>query len=196
MNSELLFRTIFAVIGIPIYAIRYYYLGSMVGSGDKVSKSASRTSLLFIWLVSVMATIVPVVYVIAPRWLAWSALPMFPGLRGVGVALGLVSIPLLFWVHRTLGKNFNLPGLIQEKQTLVKEGAYRWVRHPMYTAFALFSLAGFLISANGLVGLVLVAYCLAAFSMINVEEATLIEKFGDPYREYMQSTGRFLPRFR
>lgn len=196
MNSELLFRTIFAVIGIPIYAIRYYYLGSMVGSGDKVSKSASRTSLLFIWLVSVMATIVPVVYVIAPRWLAWSALPMFPGLRGVGVALGLVSIPLLFWVHRTLGKNFNLPGVIQEKQTLVKEGAYRWVRHPMYTAFALFSLAGFLISANGLVGLVLVAYCLAAFSMINVEEATLIEKFGDPYREYMQSTGRFLPRFR
>lgn len=143
-----------------------------------------------------MATIVPVVYVIAPRWLAWSALPMFPGLRGVGVALGLVSIPLLFWVHRTLGKNFNLPGVIQEKQTLVKEGAYRWVRHPMYTAFALFSLAGFLISANGLVGLVLVAYCLAAFSMINVEEATLIEKFGDPYREYMQSTGRFLPRFR
>ncbi len=66
----------------------------------------------------------------------------------------------------------------------------------MYTVFALFALAGFLVSANWLLGLVLLAYCLAAFSMVNIEETTLTEKFGDAYREYMQSTGRFLPRFR
>ena len=28
------------------------------------------------------------------------------------------------------------------------------------------------------------------------EEANLIEKFGDEYREYMKRTGRFLPKFR
>jgi protein-S-isoprenylcysteine O-methyltransferase Ste14 len=27
------------------------------------------------------------------------------------------------------------------------------------------------------------------------EEANLIEKFGDEYREYMKRTGRFLPKF-
>jgi protein-S-isoprenylcysteine O-methyltransferase Ste14 len=28
------------------------------------------------------------------------------------------------------------------------------------------------------------------------EEANLIEKFGDEYRDYMKRTGRFLPRLR
>jgi protein-S-isoprenylcysteine O-methyltransferase Ste14 len=28
------------------------------------------------------------------------------------------------------------------------------------------------------------------------EEANLIEKFGDEYREYMKRTGRFLPRLK
>ncbi len=43
MTSESIFRISFAVLGIPIYAIRYYYLGWMVKSGGRFSKRASRT---------------------------------------------------------------------------------------------------------------------------------------------------------
>ncbi len=45
---------------------------------------------------------------------------------------------------------FNLPGVMQVRQALITAGPYRWVRHPIYTMFALFGLAGFLISANWL----------------------------------------------
>ena len=40
----------------------------------------------------------------------------------------------------------------------------------------------------------------AAFLLLvirsDIEEAKLIERFGDDYRTYMQTTGRFLPRWR
>jgi len=31
---------------------------------------------------------------------------------------------------------------------------------------------------------------------VRIEEARLVERFGDEYRKYMQRTGRFLPRWR
>jgi protein-S-isoprenylcysteine O-methyltransferase Ste14 len=112
MNTELTFRISLAVIGLPIYAIRYYYLSLMDKSGDKISNRASQTTVILVWLVSVLATFVPVAYVIAPRWLVWAALPLPTGLRWLGAALGILSIPLLLWIHRTLGRNFNLPDVI------------------------------------------------------------------------------------
>ena len=60
--------------------------------------------------------------------------------------------------------------------------------------FRLAGLATFLISANWFMGIVFLAYFTMAASMVSSEEATLIEKFGDEYRAYIQRTGRFLPR--
>lgn len=193
MNSDLTFSIGFAVIAIPIFAIRHYYLGRMARSGDRVAKRAGRLTTGLVGLVSVIATLVPVAYVLTSRWLDWAALPLPVSLRWAGIGLGLVSVPLLYWVHRTLGANFNLPGVIQSQQALVTDGLYRWVRHPMYTTFALFGLGGFLISANWVVGLVLLCYFLTALAMVGKEEAALIEAFGEPYLRYMQRTGRFLP---
>ncbi len=194
MNSDLNFRIGFAVIAIPIFAIRYYYLGRIARSGDRVAVRAGRLTTGLVGVVSVMATLVPAVYVLTPRWLDWAALSLPASLRWAAVGLGLISVPLLYWVHRTLGDNFNLPGVIPARQALTTEGPYGWVRHPMYTAFALFGLAGFLISANGLVGLALLGYWLAALALVGKEEETLIETFGESYRLYMQRAGRFLPR--
>jgi len=51
-----------------------------------------------------------------------------------------------------------------------------------------------MLSANWLIA----ALSVALFVILNIrlpqEEAGLIEKFGDEYREYMQRTGRFLPK--
>ena len=196
MSSVLTFRISLAVVGLPIYAIRDYYLGLIVKSGDRIAKGASETTVLLVWLVSVLATVVPVAYVVAPRWLEWAALPLPAGLQWLGAALGILSIPLLLWAHRALGRNFNLPDGFQERQSLVTGGPYRRVRHPMYTTFALFAWAAFLLSANWFVGSVLLGYCRLAFAMAGQEEALLIEKFGQPYRQYMQHTGRCLPRLR
>jgi protein-S-isoprenylcysteine O-methyltransferase Ste14 len=194
VNSELTFRASLAVIGVMIYAIRFYYFGLTAKSGDRVSKGANKFSSLAIGAIGLMAMVAPMAYVFTPRWLEWAALPMPGTLRWAGVGLGLLSVPLLFWIHRTLDKNYDMPQVIKEGQTLVTSGPYRWVRHPMYSSFFLSGLATFLITANWFIGLVFCVYCLVAASMVGAEESNLIEKFGDEYQAYRQHTGRFLPR--
>ncbi len=87
-----------------------------------------------------------------------------------------------------------MPQVIKKSQKLVTGGPYQWVRHPMYSWFGLSGLATFLITANGLVGIVFLVYGLVAAWMAGAEESNLIEQFGDEYRAYRQRTGRFLPR--
>jgi protein-S-isoprenylcysteine O-methyltransferase Ste14 len=79
--------------------------------------------------------------------------------------------------------------------TLVTTGPYRWIRHPMYSAALLLLVATALLTANVIIafgGLGMFAL-LAARS--RVEEQRLVDKFGDAYRNYQRTTGRFVPRF-
>jgi protein-S-isoprenylcysteine O-methyltransferase Ste14 len=73
---------------------------------------------------------------------------------------------------------------------LVDRGVYAIVRHPQYLAGMLISLALPLITqhwAVAVLGIVAAAiYYLNTFD----EEASVIEKFGDQYREYMQRVPR------
>ena len=123
-------------------------------------------------------------------------MPLPPALRWFGVGIGIGDVFLLLWVHRTLGRNFAAPGIIQARQTLITTGPYHWVRHPMYTTFFTISVTVALVTANWMIIIMCLLFSILLPSIIQTEEQTLLEKFGDEYREYMQRTGRFLPRFR
>lgn len=195
MNTELIFRIALAVIGTIYTVIRIYYT-RLAMQADRNFFRPRRDIRQFVFGTLGFLNIVPtVIYVVAPEQLVWAALPLPSGWRWLGVGLGLVGIFFLLWVHHTLGKNFSVPGVMKEKQSLVTIGPYRWVRHPMYTALFLVTLVYFLISSNWFIGLVWIGWIVGTVAtMIRDEEAALIEKFGDEYRAYMQRTGRFLPR--
>jgi protein-S-isoprenylcysteine O-methyltransferase Ste14 len=131
---------------------------------------------------------------INPAWMAWSALPLPAWLRWVGAGLVAAAIPLEYWMFSSLGKNVTDTVATRQEHTLVTHGPYRWIRHPLYT-FGFLAFAGFtLLLANWFTGLAgLIAISVLAIRT-PIEEAKLIERFGDEYREYMQRTGRFLPR--
>lgn len=134
-------------------------------------------------------------YFFIPRWVAWADFPMPEWIRWVGLALGYANLPLLWWIEATLGKNFNTTLHVREGHTLVTNGPYRWVRHPMYTSLYILVIAIFLASANWLVGLPgLLSLTLIIFNRLDREEALMLEQFGDAYRAYMQRTGRLFPR--
>jgi protein-S-isoprenylcysteine O-methyltransferase Ste14 len=53
----------------------------------------------------------------------WFAVPIVP-----------ISAVLLIWARLSLGRNF---GLVPAQRQIVERGAYRWMRHPIYTAYFL-----------------------------------------------------------
>jgi protein-S-isoprenylcysteine O-methyltransferase Ste14 len=199
MNSELTFRISMGILIATLATVRFRFIGWAVTGLPKAvrkipSEQADKTWYRTLWFIGWLWVLAPILYALAPRWLAWSAIemPIFP--RWVGVGLGLSSIVFLAWVHRTLGKNWNVPGVIEAQQVLITDGPYRWFRHPMYTSFALIALAYWLISTNWFIAVIGLFYWIVVVSKVKKEEAVLIEKFGDAYREYMKYTGRFLPR--
>ena len=111
----------------------------------------------------------------------------------MGMGLGIGTLPLFVWTHEALGKNWSADLVIKEEHALVTGGPYRWVRHPMYTAFFGSSLAYFLLSANWVIGLTGLGTSVLFAARVDKEEALMIEEFGDEYQAYMQRTGRFLP---
>jgi protein-S-isoprenylcysteine O-methyltransferase Ste14 len=135
-------------------------------------------------------------YFVFPGLLSFAGFELSPGWRWAGVALGFASIACMWWVLWALDLNFNHILHVREQHTLIQHGPYRWVRHPMYTTHFMHGLSILLITANALIGgMYLLAFGLVVVFRIRNEEATMTDTFGDAYREYMERTGRFLPKF-
>ena len=126
--------------------------------------------------------------------MGWSTFPLSPWFRWTGVTLGAVCVPLVYWVVTSLGKNRTDTVVTRKEATLVTHGPYRWVRHPLYSVAALFIPAFGLLLANWFILLMGILGLIPLAIRTPIEEAKLIEKFGDEYREYMKCAGRYIPR--
>jgi protein-S-isoprenylcysteine O-methyltransferase Ste14 len=108
-----------------------------------------------------------------------------------------MSVPLVVWVMKSIGPNISETVLTKREHILVTHGPYRWVRHPLYVTGLLLLISATLIASNWLIGtLTVVAAIAIRYIVIPTEEAALLEKFGDHYREYMMHAGRLLPNLR
>jgi protein-S-isoprenylcysteine O-methyltransferase Ste14 len=137
-----------------------------------------------------------VAFLIDPSSMAWASFPLPGWARWLGVVLGVATPALVIWTFRTLGHNLTDTVVTRRNATLVTNGPYRWVRHPFYLAFAIGVIANTLVTANAFLAIFGTAAFLMIVARTSIEERKLIERFGDSYRDYMQHTGRFLPRLR
>lgn len=137
-----------------------------------------------------------IAYLINPRWMAWSSLPLPDWLRWSGAFVFVIGLAFLAWTLRSLGANLTDTVVTRKVHTLVTRGPYRWVRHPFYNALASFILAMALLAANWFILLAgTVVFILLAIRS-KTEEAQLLNRFGEPYQKYKEGTGRFLPKRR
>ena len=193
---ETLFRIILPVLIITFAAHRGYYVKNFsqpeaVTVKKRQDGLASKVSrlLAMIGFVSV------IVFVAKPSWLAFASLSFPDRLHWAGVVLALAGFALLQWAQVTLGKSWSDTPRMMKEQTLITSGPYQSIRHPIYTAFILILSSPLLISANWLIGLTWMGMTITEVaSRIGFEESLMLEYFGDQYREYMNQTGRLLPR--
>ena len=137
----------------------------------------------------------PFVYLINPAWMAWSKIGLPEWIRWLGVAIGVLSVAGVYWLFSSIGSGITPTSATRREHTLVTIGPYRWVRHPLYTIGSSMFISFGMMADNWYIALLGILAFIAMAIRTPKEEANLIEKFGDEYREYMTRTGRFLPKF-
>lgn len=194
--NDTLFRTLAAAIFVAAASISSYHRrrANRV-SGEKISlKEEGLPMIVVLRGLGLLFWFSFLAYMINPDWMRWAKVDLPEWARWTGVALGVLSVFLAYWVLTNLGNNITPTVVTREKHSLVTTGPYRWVRHPLYT-MGLLAYTGFaLISENAFIAVLAVL----GFIFLNIrshqEEANLVARFGDAYRDYMRRTGKYLPR--
>jgi len=116
----------------------------------------------------------------------------------ISFLLGLITLILVLKISkntgRTLGR-YGRKGELKRMETnvLVKEGAYKHMRHPMHLGLMLFPLTFALLAGSPSFILIIVPIeiILMLFLIKTVEEKEAISKFGDEYIDYMNQVPGF-----
>ena len=173
----------------------YYRRLARIGS-ETIARRREGGLLLAARMVGAFFLFGPIIaYAAAPRAMTWASFSLPEPVRWFGVIAGLLTIPMVAWVLRSLGHNVSETVLTKRDHALVTTGPYRWLRHPLYTtAMVLFLSLGLVLASWFVLGMAAVSALFIRLVVIPAEERQLIAKFGDRYRAHMLRTGRLLPK--
>ena len=111
------------------------------------------------------------------------------------------ALPLLAWgylQYRWVGalrtrKGGGGPGISVPPESIVTDGPYRWIRNPMYLGHLLF-FAGLALLLQSWIGAAVLAFHAVWFDgRVRADERHLAALFGEPYREYLRRSKRWIP---
>jgi len=196
METENILRVLLPILIISFSLHRGYYVKyHSKPESDTMKKREEGLVSQIAGLLGMAGFVSIVIYVVNPKWLAFASLSFPFWLRWLGIGIATLGFILLQWSQATLANSWSDTPRMMKEQTLITNGPYRVIRHPIYTAFLLILGSTLLISSNWLVGLCWLGMTtLEVISRINFEEALMTEFFGNQYREYMKKTGRLLPK--
>jgi protein-S-isoprenylcysteine O-methyltransferase Ste14 len=112
----------------------------------------------------------------------------------IGIFTMILGSLLRRHCFRTLGVFFKGTVTIQADHQVIDTGAYRWVRHPSYTASMLIILGVALSQGNWLGVVVSLLIAIPTYNYrVTVEEQALLASLGAPYAEFLACRKRYIP---
>lgn len=119
-----------------------------------------------------------------PLWVGWA-----------GVALIAATVWLFWRSHADLGRNWSPTLQIMEGHTLVSHGVYKYMRHPMYGSMWLLGITQIMLLQNWIGGPSnLIGFLPMYILRVPREERMMLDRFGEEYKNYMEKTGRIIPK--
>ncbi len=191
-----MFRWFAVAIVMSAVATSGFYRQRARSAGETIDRRREGGLFLAIRALAAALLFLPMIaYVAIPRWMIWASFELPAWIRWIGVIVGVLAIPAVSWVLRSLGHNVSETVLTKRDHQLVMSGPYQWVRHPLYTTgIALFVALGLMEGSWFVLSMATAAALLIRLVVIPAEERALVAKFGDRYRAYIRQTGRLLPR--
>ena len=195
MHHDDLFRLIFLAMFVGFLPFALFHRIRSNGGGERLDRWQEGAFILFGLRLSGLPWFIGcIIWMIDPGLMAWSSVPIPLWLRWCGfILVGIWGI-LFVWTFQTLGTNLTDTVVTRRDHALVMTGPYLYVRHPFYLAFFVAVVGGSIVAANWflfLTGLFPFTFLIAR---TRIEEAKLVERFGDDYRAYIARTGQFFPR--
>src|SRR5574341_70309 len=125
----------------------------------------------------------------APRWIdnPLSARQIASWLL---LTLSLILAVHGFYLLRRIGQP---DGPLENTTILVRRGAYRLIRHPLYASLLLLAWGALLKDISVSAGTLALIASVALFLTARTEEAEMLVRFGDAYAAYVRSTRMFIP---
>jgi len=163
-------------------------------AAPKSDRRVSRTETIIVGLLSVFVGLLPLVYSVT-NWLDFAnySLPDWMGWLGIGVMV--LSLVLFARAHIDLKANWSPTLEIRTDHTLITNGIYRYIRHPMYASQFVWAIAQILLLQNWLAGpLNLVFFTIFYFLRVPAEEKMMLDTFGDQYQAYLKTSGGVIPK--
>jgi len=181
----------FSCIGISVYFRRKADLES----GEKISRSVDgAVTMTLIRIGGLILWLSPLIYLINPAWMAWSKVGLPEWARWLGVGIGVFCVIGVYWLFSSIRGGITPTSATRQQHRLVTHGPYRWVRHPLYTVGSSMFISFGMMADSWLIAALGVLAFIGMAIRTPKEEANLIAKFGEEYREYMKQTGRFFPK--
>jgi protein-S-isoprenylcysteine O-methyltransferase Ste14 len=114
--------------------------------------------------------------------------------NGAGFALAVCGLAATLYAQLEMGESWRVGVDTTETTTLVRTGAFRLVRNPIFVAMLAFMLGETLLAPNPVAIAVFVIFLAAIeVSVRTVEEPYLLGIHGANYRDYKAGVGRFVP---
>jgi protein-S-isoprenylcysteine O-methyltransferase Ste14 len=110
-----------------------------------------------------------------------------------GALIFIIGLAIRLSAAVSLNRSYSWTLEIRDEHRLVKDGLYRYVRHPVYLG-ALLSVIAVPIYAASFLGFLFTLTAIPLFIYrMGVEEKMLIEEYGDEYLEFMKATSKLIP---
>lgn len=96
-----------------------------------------------------------------------------------------------------LGRQLRFDAAIGPDHQLVTSGAYRWLRHPIYTSmFCMLLGTGFLFTPIWLLLIAIVVFVAGTEIRVRIEDALLLSRFGEQFSTYRRVVYAYIPLIR
>lgn len=158
---------------------------------DNTSKKDDNgTELQIIWSVFItqLLIVLEAAYIRFPKSVEWD---LFSTVALIFMVLGLI---LRTWAVHTLGKFFTMHIAVHNEQKIIRNGPYKYFRHPSYVgAFLTYVGTAFLMHSWYSLIICLIILPIVWIRRIYYEEKLLISQFGDKYLEYSKSVKKVIP---
>jgi len=159
----------------------------------KVAKSLKTPLETGLLILAWIGFVIPLIWLASPV-LSFAEYSLSVGPLVAGVFCYAVGLWLFYRSHADLGTNWSITLEVREQHRLITQGVYHRVRHPMYSALALYSVGHALVIPNWVAGPSnIVAFAILFALRVRAEEQMMSDAFGDEYAAYAARTKRLVP---